>query len=742
MAYSLSPLLKPRFFVNATNKPLVGGKLYTYLAETTTPATTYSDDTGTPNTNPIILDANGECNLYLDDDISYRLILKDANDVTYFDKDRVSSIGGGDYKVLTFNTIDDLRLKIGSAKEPTAQTSGYYVAGDGGGNSFYWDATSSATDNGGTIIKPTYVSGAGRWLAVNTKVINARQFGAHCDSFYDDIIFLDNSVSWLTSLGGGTLVFDAISYVSRRLKLSSNITIDGQTTGGIYDYTSWADLSNYQVITALRDDTSSIYTNIVIKNMTIRGKYAGGSSVPTHSNDSSALELEYCDNCTVDNVSVIRSNDACIRMSGYKKGIASFTVSLTNPDFGFSNNNRISNCRVTGGYIGIELVGGARASVFNNIINDSYVHGIRLAGGGWDSEIFRNTVVNCANGGGFGSAIYVDGVKNTVIRDNNLNIDASGNAAISIGLGENNTIENNICKNLSITDSVFGSGSNLTTGLIIAKNTVNAGSIIIYYCPNAVIDANIVYGGIRAKTLATVSNNQSISLVIDAAGDVLKGGGKAFYVNNRSITTGLFLLPSSQSTIIGSATSSPSSGTFSDGNVILNSSPASGRPLQWVYNATLSKWLPVYGTGSDTINRNIVDFENSGISTSGKQLTTFTASNETFFVLIEVMCVATRAPASSAGTSRVIKKTFSLGRNAGSDVVITNIAGAGDYNIVSTTNGGANNAADPNILLQRAGAESSSSPQTIKISADFPATLQYVAGTAKITGSGVGFLTF
>ena len=116
MAYSLSPLLKPRFFVNATNKPLVGGKLYTYLAETTTPATTYSNDTGTPNTNPIILDANGECNLYLDDDKVYRLILKDANDVTYFDKDRVSSIGGGDYKVLTFNTIADLRLKLAAKK--------------------------------------------------------------------------------------------------------------------------------------------------------------------------------------------------------------------------------------------------------------------------------------------------------------------------------------------------------------------------------------------------------------------------------------------------------------------------------------------------------------------------------------------------------------------------------------------------------------------------------------------------
>ena len=104
----------------------------------------------TPNTNLIILDANGECNLYLDDDKVYRLILKDANDVTYFDKDRVSSIGGGDSKVLTFNTIADLRLKIGSEKEPTAQTSGYYAAGDGGGNRFYWDGTSGATDNGGT----------------------------------------------------------------------------------------------------------------------------------------------------------------------------------------------------------------------------------------------------------------------------------------------------------------------------------------------------------------------------------------------------------------------------------------------------------------------------------------------------------------------------------------------------------------------------------------------------------------
>ena len=243
MSYSLSPLLKPRFFVNATNKPLVGGKLYTYLAETTTPATTYSNDTGTPNTNPIILDANGECNLYLDDDKVYRLILKDANDVTYFDKDRVSSIGGGDYKVLTFDTIADLRLKIGSQKEPTAQTSGYYVAGDGGANSFYWDGTSGATDNGGTIIKPTFVSGAGRWLAVDAYTINVRQFGAKGDGSTDDTTVIQLALN--SALIGTVVSFPASSVgykISNNINVPFGVNIKG---GGKVLRTHGLSVSNY-----------------------------------------------------------------------------------------------------------------------------------------------------------------------------------------------------------------------------------------------------------------------------------------------------------------------------------------------------------------------------------------------------------------------------------------------------------------------------------------------------------------
>ena len=179
MSYSLSPWLKPRFFITGTNKPLAGGLMYTYKAGTTDPATTYSDDAGTTNTNPIQLDSDGQCDLYLDDAVSYRIILKNSAGVTQFDKDRITSLGST--QVQSFNNIAALRLKTGTSIANAAKTLGYYAAGDGGGNSFYWDSTSTATDNSATIIKPTSVSGAGRWLAVNPNNINVMQFGAKTD---------------------------------------------------------------------------------------------------------------------------------------------------------------------------------------------------------------------------------------------------------------------------------------------------------------------------------------------------------------------------------------------------------------------------------------------------------------------------------------------------------------------------------------------------------------------------------
>lgn len=89
---NLPPVLRQRYF-NQNGTPLAGGKLYTYQAGTTTPQVTYTDQTGaTPNANPITLDANGECSMWLDPSLSYKFVLQDSNGVVQWTVDSVVGI--------------------------------------------------------------------------------------------------------------------------------------------------------------------------------------------------------------------------------------------------------------------------------------------------------------------------------------------------------------------------------------------------------------------------------------------------------------------------------------------------------------------------------------------------------------------------------------------------------------------------------------------------------------------------
>jgi hypothetical protein len=65
-AQNFSPVNAPVFRAfDANGVPLVGGKLCSYAAGTTTPKFTYTDATGiTPNTNPVILDSTGQAKVF------------------------------------------------------------------------------------------------------------------------------------------------------------------------------------------------------------------------------------------------------------------------------------------------------------------------------------------------------------------------------------------------------------------------------------------------------------------------------------------------------------------------------------------------------------------------------------------------------------------------------------------------------------------------------------------------------
>lgn len=104
---NLPPVTIQRYF-SSTGAPLVGGKLFSYQAGTSTPQNTYTDSTGaTPNTNPIILDSTGSAAMWLDPSLSYKFILQDSNGVQQWSVDNVVGI-------LNANSVNTAALQAGA----------------------------------------------------------------------------------------------------------------------------------------------------------------------------------------------------------------------------------------------------------------------------------------------------------------------------------------------------------------------------------------------------------------------------------------------------------------------------------------------------------------------------------------------------------------------------------------------------------------------------------------------------
>ena len=95
MVATISPEPRLQFFAN-DGSFLVGGKLYTYAAGTTTPLATYTTSTGLiANTNPVILDSRGEASVWLTS-AKYKFVLKTAADVEISTQDQLQGYASAD----------------------------------------------------------------------------------------------------------------------------------------------------------------------------------------------------------------------------------------------------------------------------------------------------------------------------------------------------------------------------------------------------------------------------------------------------------------------------------------------------------------------------------------------------------------------------------------------------------------------------------------------------------------------
>lgn len=115
--YLLGPA--PQFF-DANGKPLVGGKLFVYIAGTTTTAVTYSDFNRTENTSPVILNDLGTCMLIVPSANLYKIVLYDRKGNLLLTRDNVSVSSEQQIIYTTANKVEssDSTVDVSATTDP------------------------------------------------------------------------------------------------------------------------------------------------------------------------------------------------------------------------------------------------------------------------------------------------------------------------------------------------------------------------------------------------------------------------------------------------------------------------------------------------------------------------------------------------------------------------------------------------------------------------------------------------
>jgi hypothetical protein len=181
MTINVSPDPRLQFFGN-DGKPLVGGKLYTYAAGTTTLLATYTDWYGTtPNTNPIILDSRGEASVWLGT-ARYKFVLKDANDVEVYTQDNLIMSPGADGAGAYGTWPIDISGNAATATTATSVTGGFVksiIAGSGiAVDHATGDVTVSLSGGGGNVTSITSAVPGFSFTGTNAVTMNGPAPGA------------------------------------------------------------------------------------------------------------------------------------------------------------------------------------------------------------------------------------------------------------------------------------------------------------------------------------------------------------------------------------------------------------------------------------------------------------------------------------------------------------------------------------------------------------------------------------
>jgi len=212
---------------------------------------------------------------------------------------------------------------------------GYYEKGDGGGGTFYWDATSTETDNGGTIIQATGIT-TGRWKRVFSGAVNVKWFGAKGDGATAQDTELQNVINYCSNNKTAMYIPDGKFYFYN-LVPKSNVTILGNGDSSI--------LAQIQPTTEIftgiifEPHSGEALENFKITNLSLDGNRLSSPAISYNNSIFFRLYNGQATNIEFNNVNFINNQSNAIMFASYSI-------------YGTAKGIKVINCKMNGKNIG------------------------------------------------------------------------------------------------------------------------------------------------------------------------------------------------------------------------------------------------------------------------------------------------------------------------------------------------------------------------------------------------------